>query len=151
MPGLSPRLAAVVDALPLRAGMRVLEIGGAPGAAAQEVVRRIGPGGHVLVVDRSAKGIALTSRNAAQEIDDGRLSVRQVAVEELVLLPGEAPYDLAFAVRVGALDGRDPAAGERALPRIAAALVPGGRLLVDGGDPLRDVDLRLAPLVARRS
>jgi precorrin-6B methylase 2 len=151
MPGLSPRLAAVVDALPLRAGMRVLEIGGAPGAAAREVVRRIGPGGHVLVVDRSAKGIALTSRNAAQEIGDGRLSVRQVAMEELVLLPGEAPYDLAFAVRVGALDGRDPAAGERALPRIAAALVPGGRLLVDGGDPLREVDLRAAPLVARRS
>ncbi|WGX99268.1 cyclopropane-fatty-acyl-phospholipid synthase family protein [Nocardioides sp. L-11A] len=147
MSGLSPRLAAVVDALPLRTGMRVLEIGGAPGAAAREVARRIGPGGHVLVVDRSARGIALTSRNAAEEIRDGRLSVRRVAVEELVLLPGEAPYDLAFAVRVGALDGRHPTAGERALPRIAAALVPGGRLLVDGGDPLRDVDLRPAPLV----
>lgn len=147
MSGLSPRLAAVVDALPLRTGMRVLEIGGAPGAAAREVARRIGPGGHVLVIDRSARGIALTSRNAAEEIRDGRLSVRRVAVEELVLLPGEAPYDLAFAVRVGALDGRHPTAGERALPRIAAALVPGGRLLVDGGDPLRDVDLRPAPLV----
>lgn len=147
MSGLSPRLAAVVDALPLRTGMRVLEIGGAPGAAAREVARRIGPGGHVLVIDRSARGIALTSRNAAEEIRDGRLSVRRVAVEELVLLPGEAPYDLAFAVRLGALDGRHPTAGERALPRIAAALVPGGRLLVDGGDPLRDVDLRPAPLV----
>ncbi|MDQ6527128.1 class I SAM-dependent methyltransferase [Nocardioides sp. LHD-245] len=145
MSALSSRLAAVVDALPLREEMRVLEIGGAPGAAAREVVRRLGPRGHVLVVDRSAAGIALTRRNAADEIREGRLGVRQVAVEELVLLPGEAPYDLAFAVRVGALDGRHPAAGARAVPRIAAALVPGGRLLVDGGDPLREVDLGPRP------
>jgi hypothetical protein len=58
---LSPRLAAVVDALPLSPGLRVLEIGGAPGAAARA--------------------------------------------------------------------------------RIAAALTPAGRLFVDGGDPLREVDL----------
>ena len=40
---LSDRLAAIVDALPLQPGQRVLEIGGAPGAAAKEVARRIGP------------------------------------------------------------------------------------------------------------
>ncbi|WP_256839373.1 hypothetical protein [Ornithinimicrobium faecis] len=28
-----------------------------------------------------------------------------------------------------------------ALPRIRAALVPGGTLLVDGGDPLREIPL----------
>jgi protein-L-isoaspartate O-methyltransferase len=39
---LSPRLAAIVEALPLRPGLRVLEIGCGPGAAARAVARRIG-------------------------------------------------------------------------------------------------------------
>lgn len=60
MPKLSLRLAAIVNALPLEPGMRVLEIGGAPGAAARAACQRIAPKGHILVVDRSAKGIALT-------------------------------------------------------------------------------------------
>lgn len=120
--------------------MRVLEIGGAPGAAAKAVARRIGDG-HILVIDRSAKGVARTEQNAAAEIAAGLLSVRHVAAEDLQLLPEEAPFDLAFAVRVGALDGRHPQAGERARQRIAAALTPTGRLFIDGGDPLRPVDL----------
>ncbi|MEU7528184.1 SAM-dependent methyltransferase [Saccharothrix sp. NPDC042600] len=140
MTTLSPRLAAIVDALPLRPGMRVLEIGGAPGAAAKAVCERIAPGGHVLVIDRSAKGVALVERNAAAEIAAGLLGVRHVAAEDFALEPGEPPFDLAFAVRVGALDGRHPEAGVLARERIRAALVPGGRLLIDGGDPLREID-----------
>lgn len=137
---LSPRLRAVVEALPLRRGMRVLEIGCGPGAAAREIARRIGDG-HVLAIDRSAKAVSQARRACAAEIASGRLSVRQVAAEDLELAPGEAAYDLAFAVRVGALDGRHRETEARARARIAAALVPGGRLLVDGGDPLRDVPL----------
>ncbi len=129
---LSPRLAAAVDALPLRPGLRVLEIGGASGAAAREVVRRIMPGGFVLVVDRSPKGVAAIVRTSSDEIAAGRLGVRCAAVETFELEPGEAPYDLAFACRVGALDGRHPQAGALALPRLRAALAPGGRLFVDG-------------------
>lgn len=140
MSGLSSRLAEAVAALPLRPGMRVLEIGGAPGAAAKAVAERIG-GGHVLVIDRSAKGVALTERNAAAEIAAGLLSVRQVAAEKFELLPGEAPFDLAFGLRVGALDGRHPEAGVLARRRIAAALAPGARLYIDGGDPLRELRL----------
>lgn len=140
MSTLSPRLAEIVAALPLREGMRVLEIGGAPGAAAKAVARRIGHG-HILMIDRSAKGIALAEKNAAAEIDAGLMSVRQVAVEDFELLPNEAPFDLAFAVRVGALDGRHPKVGERALKRIADALAPGRRLFIDGGDPLRELQL----------
>jgi protein-L-isoaspartate O-methyltransferase len=140
---LSERLATVVDALPLRPGMRVLEIGGAPGSAAKAVARRIG-NGHILVIDRSATGVALTEQNAAAEIAAGLLSVRHVAAEDFRLLPGEPPFDLAFAIRVGALDGRHPRAGVRARQRIAAALTPTGRLFIDGGDPLRPVDLRNA-------
>lgn len=50
MSGLSARLADIVDALPLTPGLRMLEIGGAPGAAAKAVAARIGAG-HILVID----------------------------------------------------------------------------------------------------
>ena len=139
MTGLSPRLRAVVDALPLREGMRVVEIGCGPGAAARAVAERIGPTGHVLAVDRSEKAIAQVVSGSGELIAAGRLSVRCVAVEHLELQPGEAPYDLAFAVRVGALDGRHPDAGAAALRRLADVLVPGGAFFVDGGEPLRSV------------
>jgi protein-L-isoaspartate O-methyltransferase len=140
MTTLSPRLAAIVDALPLEPGLRVLEVGGAPGAAAKAVAQRIGDG-HILVIDRSPKGVALTQRNAAAEIEAGLLSVRQVAAEDFEILASEAPFDLAFAIRVGALDGRHPKAGDIAKRRIAAALTPTGRLFTDGGNPLREIQL----------
>lgn len=137
---LSPRLAAIVEALPLRPGLRVLEIGCGPGAAARAVARKIGDG-HVLAIDRSAKAVEQVKHKAQAEIAAGRLSVRQAKIEAFALEPGEAPYDLAFAVRVGALDGRHPEAGRLALRQIAAALTSDGRLFIDGGDPLREVRL----------
>jgi trans-aconitate methyltransferase len=124
---LSPRLTAVVDALPLSPGLRVLEIGCGPGAAAREVARRVGADGHVLAIDRSAKAIAQASTESLPN-----LTFRQSAVEDFRLERGEAPYDVAFAVRVGALDGRHPQLEARALQAIAAALTPEGRLYVDG-------------------
>jgi SAM-dependent methyltransferase len=139
MPGLSSRLQAIVDALPLAPGLRVIEIGCGPGAAAREVAERVGPSGHVLAVDRSAKAIAQLIASAGDLISAGRLTARQVAAEQLRLDPGEQRYDIAFAVRVGALDGRHPDAGALALERLGHALVPGGRLFVDGGDPLREM------------
>lgn len=138
--GLSPRLAAVVDALPLQPHIRVLEIGCGPGAAARAVAARL-VSGHILAIDRSARAVAQVRANAAQEISSGRMSVRHVAVEHFTLEPDEAPFDLAFAVRVGALDGRHPRLAQQALEHIAAALGPGGRLLVDGGQPLREIPL----------
>jgi cyclopropane fatty-acyl-phospholipid synthase-like methyltransferase len=137
---LSARLAAIVDALPLRAGLRVLEIGCGPGAAAREIARRIGDG-HVLAIDRSAKAIAQAKAASAAEIKSGRLSFRQAAAEDFELEVGEAPYDIALAVRVGALDGRHPEAGRSAKRRIAAALTARGRLFIDGGNPLREISL----------
>lgn len=134
---LSPRLADIVETLPLKPGIRVLEIGGAPGAAARAVCERIAPGGHILVIDRSARGVQQIERSAAAEIAAGLLSTRCVAAEEFTLLPGEERFDLAFAIRVGALDGRHPAAGVA----IREALRPGAFLYVDGGTPLRIVPL----------
>jgi SAM-dependent methyltransferase len=137
---ISPRLVEIVDALPLRAGMRVLEIGCGPGVAARAVLERIG-NGHVLAIDRSAKAIALAKARSRAELATGRLEFRQVSAEDVVLGKGEKPYDLAFAVRVGALDGRHPEAGGIALQQIRKVLVKGGRLFVDGGNPLKEVTL----------
>lgn len=135
---LSPRLAAIVDALPLRPGLRVLEIGCGPGAAARAVLARIGEG-YVLGIDRSPKTIAQALASSRAALATGRLAFRQVAVEDFDLAPGEAPFDLAFAIRVGALDGRYPQQGQLALPRIWQALAPQGRFFIDGGDPLREI------------
>lgn len=137
---ISRRLADIVAALPLRPGMRVLEIGCGPGVAARAVVARIGKG-HVLAIDRSAKAIAQATTGSAAELASGRLEFRQVAIEDFELAEGERPYDLAFAVRVGALDGRHPAQGQAALARLRRALIPGGRLFIDGGDPLQEIPL----------
>ena len=140
MTGLSARLAEIVEALPLEPGMRVLEIGGAPGAAAREVARRIGPDGHILVIDRSDRGVTQIHHTCADEIDAGALSARHVSIEDFDLLDQE-PFDLVFAVRVGDLDERHPRNKALALKKVVAALKPEGRLFIDGGDPLQEVDL----------
>jgi SAM-dependent methyltransferase len=139
--GISDRIAKAVAALPLRPGMRVLEIGCGPGVAAREVARIVGPSGLVLGIDRSATAIAQALRGSGAQMEVGNLAFRAVAVEEFTLLPGEARFEIAFALRVGALDGRYPATGAIALHRLATALVPGGRLFVDTGDPLTEITL----------
>jgi SAM-dependent methyltransferase len=141
---LSPRLAEILAALPLRPGLRVLEIGSGTGALARAIAECIGEEGFVLGIDRSATAIAQSEAGSAALRATGRLAFRKVAVEDFARLPVEARFDLAVAVRVGALDGRHPEAGARALPRIAAALVPGGRLIIDGVAPMREVDLSIA-------
>lgn len=141
MTALSPRLQAVVDALPLRPGMRVLEIGGAPGAAARAVAARVGPDGHVLVLDRSATGIRQIQASCDSEISAGTLSVLHAPVEDFTLPDGVAPFDLAFACRVGALDGRHPRLYEPALANLRRALTPGAVLYVDTGSPLTAITL----------
>ena len=135
---LSSRLREIVDALPLEPGMRVLEIGCGPGAMAREIAARIG-NGHVLGIDRSAKAIAQARAGSTGAADN--LAFHISNAETFVLAPGEQPYDLAVAIRVGALDGRHPEAGALARAAIKAALVPGGKLYIDGGDPLREIDL----------
>jgi SAM-dependent methyltransferase len=138
--GLSRRLLAVVDALPLRPGLRVLEIGGAPGAAAREVAARVGPTGHVLVLDRSTTGIERTRAACAALIETGALSTLCAPVEDFGLDPATPLVDLAFACRVGALDGRHPALYESALGCIGRALRAGGALYTDTGHPLTRID-----------
>jgi cyclopropane fatty-acyl-phospholipid synthase-like methyltransferase len=128
---LSPRLRAIVDGLPLRPGMRILEIGCGPGAACREIARRIGAG-YVLGIDRSVTAIQQALASSTKEMAAGILEFRQLAAEDFQLSPDEQPFDLVFAVRVGALDGRHPEAGRLAMERIRAALSDCGEFWVDG-------------------
>lgn len=144
---LSPRLVAIVEALPLRSGLRVLEIGCGPGALAREIARRVGPSGHMLGVDRSAAAIAQARAASYAEIEAGRLVFRETAIERFALALGEAPFDLAVAIRVGALDGRHPELESAARAGVAAALARGGRFFIDGGRPLRELALDASNLV----
>lgn len=111
--------------------MRVLEIGCGPGVLARAMAERI-RGGYVLAIDRSAKAIAQAEALSEAEIKSGQLAYRHLAIEDFKLADGDGPFDLAVAVRVGALDGRHPVAGVKAMKRIADALKPSGRLFVDG-------------------
>jgi len=137
---ISPRIANYVDALPLRPGLRVLEIGCGPGVAAREISRRIGHG-KIVAIDRSAKAIRLALAGSAEELASGRLVLRTAAIEDFELERGEERFDLAFAMRVGALDGRHPAAGRRALKRLKAVLKPEGLLFIDAAGPIRGQDI----------
>lgn len=137
---LSKRLAEIVNALPLSDGIRILEIGCGPGAAAREIARRIGKG-HILAIDRSEKAIQQAIAGSEAEIRSGRLSFRKAAIEEFELGRHEAAFDLAFAARVGALDGRHPEIEAEALRKIAKALKKDGKLFVDGGKPLKEIPL----------
>lgn len=132
----SSRILEAIDALPLRPGVRVLEVGCGPGVAAREIIRRF-PTAYVLGIDRSASAIRQARAGSRQELAAGRLSFREAAVEAFELEPGEAPFDFAFALRVGALDGRHPALGAKALPKLLACLTRQGKIYIDGGDPLR--------------
>lgn len=144
MPVISDRIAAAVAALPLVPGLRVLEIGCGPGVAARAVLERVGGTGFVLGIDRSATAIAQSRRGSAAGIASGRLDFRVAEVETFGLEPDEPLFDIAFALRVGALDGRYPEAGAKAVARIAAVLRPGGTLFVDTGSPLTEINLSSA-------
>lgn len=138
----SKRIIEIIDALPLKKGIRVLEIGCGPGVAAREIVSRIEKG-YVLGIDRSSKAIAMANKNSASDIACGKLRFIHSKIEDFELPLNEDPFDLAFAVRVGALDGRHPEIERKALERIARSLKPRGKLFIDAGSPLKEVPLKM--------
>ena len=136
---ISPRLLEIVNALPLQDGVRVLEIGCGPGVAARAVAHRI-KNGYVLAIDRSAKAIELAIKNSQAEIQSGILEFKQLNAEKLSL-PKVKLFDFAFAIRVGALDGRHREIEKAVIHNIKKVLKPNGRLFIDGGNPLKEITL----------
>lgn len=57
-------------------------------------------------------------------------------MESFELEPGEAGFDLVFAMRVGALDGRHPELEQEAFARLKAALRPDGLVCIDDRPPI---------------
>ncbi len=135
---LSNRLLEIVVALPLKPGIRILEIGCGPAAMAREISKRIGDG-HILAIDRSDKAIQQALLGSKTEMESGRLSIRKISIENFELLPGEEPFDFAVAIRVGALDGRHPELEKESLERISKALKKNGTLYIDGENPLKEI------------
>ncbi len=137
---ISERLQEIIDALPLEKGSRVLEIGCGTGVAARAITGRE-ESIYVLAMDRSAKAVEQAIKSSEAEMSNGMLRFIQAKIEEFEWPEQEPPFDFAFAVRVGALDGRHPEIEKAALKRIAKALKPGGRLFIDGGNPVKEIDL----------
>ncbi|WP_144281979.1 class I SAM-dependent methyltransferase [Chryseobacterium echinoideorum] len=137
---LSDRLAAIVVALPIHDGSRILEIGCGSGAMAREISRQV-KNGYVLAIDRSAKAIRQAIASSTNALESGKLTFRQVAIEDFEMDADEKPFDMAVAIRVGALDGRHPEIEKQALQKIARSLTKSGKLFIDGGNPLKEIHL----------
>jgi ubiquinone/menaquinone biosynthesis C-methylase UbiE len=122
----SARLSAAVDALDVRPGHAVLEIGCGHGVAVTALCERVGPGGLVVAVDRSPAMIAAARRRNAAHEADGRARFVLAELEALDL--GEVRFHRILALRVG-LFAREP---ERARRLAERWLRPEGRLLAPG-------------------
>jgi ubiquinone/menaquinone biosynthesis C-methylase UbiE len=117
----SDRLRAVVEALDVQPGDRILEVGCGHGVAASFVCERL-DGGHLVAVDRSPKMIEAATRRNIEHVRAGRAEFLVAQLESLHL--GDRRFDKILAVRVG-LFHREP---ERAHELAARWLAPGGTL-----------------------
>ncbi len=138
---ISRRLSEIIDALPLQNGYRILEIGCGSGVAAREISNRF-ENIYLLGIDRSIKAIEQSKNSCKSEIQSGKLNFIQSAIEDFKLPETEHLFDIAFAVRVGALDGRHPQLEKRALEKISKCLKKTGKLFIDGGNPLKEIRLK---------
>jgi SAM-dependent methyltransferase len=120
---------AAFDALKLRPGERVLDIGCGSGATALKSAELVGASGRVVGVDISRPLLEL-GRQRAQ----GCASVEFVEADAgVVAIPG-APFDAAFS-RFGVMFFDEPMA---AFANIRAAIAPGGRMVFASWRPFAE-------------
>jgi len=115
--------AEAIEALDVRRDHHVLEVGSGPGEALHEAVRRA-PGGRVLGVDVSEVMVRLARRRNREAVARGALDVRQI--DGVALGLEGRTFDRILSIHC-VYFWRDL---EGTLAQLAAALRPGGRLLL---------------------
>ena len=114
-------VAMMAEALDLRPGQKVLEVGGGSGYHAAVVAELVSPEGHVFTMERLEELAELARNNIART--GYASSVTVVLSDGSVGLPGEAPFDRIFV-----------ACGAPAVPEpLKAQLKDGGLMLVPVG------------------
>jgi SAM-dependent methyltransferase len=134
------RLVWAVDALDVRPGDRLLEVGCGHGVAVSLVCERL-DGGSILGLDRSARMIAAAARRNAGHVAAGRASFQVAELHEADL--GDTRFDVVFAIHVPVLLRGEPG---RELAVVAAHLVPGGRFVL----PYQPLDPAATEPIAER-
>lgn len=120
-------VAMMAEALSLRPGHRVLEVGGGSGYHAAVAAELVSPGGHVFTVERIAELAEFATRNLSRTGYAGSVTV--VLSDGSVGLPSEAPFDRIF-VACGAPSVPGPL--ETQMKDGGLMLVPvGGRMYQD--------------------
>jgi ubiquinone/menaquinone biosynthesis C-methylase UbiE len=118
----SQRQRDAVDALGVRPGDRVLELGCGHGVAAALVCERLGDGGHLTAIDRSQKMIDAASARNAEHVAAGRATFVCTTFEDADF--GDQRFDRIFGIHFPPLLRHDPE-GTRA--RVEKLLAPGGK------------------------
>jgi 23S rRNA (uridine2552-2'-O)-methyltransferase len=130
----------------LRAGMRVLDLGAAPGSWSLYACQRIGQGGKLLAVDRSPLGITLPPQARFEQGD--ALTLANEALSEL------APYDVVLSDMAPNTSGNRSADQARSFELFMRALQVAATLTKVGGSFVGKIfmgeDLPLARAELRR-
>ena len=114
---------AVREALALRPGERVLDVGSGPGLLAQEMAVAVGAGGRVQGVDVSASMLAIAGRRRGEP---GAAPIALAEADATALPFPDRSFDVVVSTQVYEYVADIPAA----LAEARRVLAPGGRLLI---------------------
>lgn len=117
----APVAEALLDALTLTPGQRVLDLAAGTGDVGLEAARRVAPGGGVVIADQ-AEGMLRAARERAERLGAQNVELKRVDAEWIDLPLGSVD---AIACRFGLMLMADPAA---ALAECRRVLRSGGRI-----------------------